>query len=210
VVDGVTYPDDTTMTALADAIAERARTAFVLRPGELYRLKQPYRGLGLSEVDREDARVTSALGDWFERVVDPATARARHVDALAATAKLLLVSQELDAAEARLREALALDPDHVEALFQAGWAAVMRDRWQDACVLFERASSRDARHFDARNNTAWALGRLGRWQEALAILDMLVVVRPDWKLVHTNRAWVLRGLGRVEEAVAADEKARTL
>jgi hypothetical protein len=257
VVDGATYPDDTTMTALANAIAARAHAQFVLRPGELYRLRQPlrgylagdvlrfietvdirpndtpyhrfeaadphlgrgpshvdgnrgYHGLGLSEVDPEDARITNALPDWFEHVVDPVTARARRIDALAAAAKLLLAHKELDAAEARLQEALALDPDHVEALFQAGWAAVMRDRWQDAYVLFERASSRDARHLDARNNTAWALGRLGRWQEALAILDVLLVVRPDWKLVHTNRAWVLRGLGRVEEAAEEDARAAIL
>jgi hypothetical protein len=257
VVDGATYPDDTTMTALADAIAARAHAQFVLRPGELYRLKQPlrgylagdvlrfldtvdirpndtpyhrfeaadpalgrgpdyvdgnrrYRGLGLSEVDAEDAKVTSALGAWFEHVVDPATARARRVDALAAGAKLLLANKEIDAAEALLQEALGLDPDHVESLFQAGWAAVMRDRWQDAYVLFERASSRDARHLDARNNTAWALGRLGRWQEALAILDVLLVVRPDWKLLHENRAWALRGLGRLEEATEEAARAAKL
>ncbi len=257
VVDGATYPDDTTMTALADVIAARAYAQFPLRPGDHYRLNRPYggylagdvlrflgtedirpddtpyhrfealdqhlgrgselvdgtrryRGLGLSEVDPEDARVTSALADWFEHVVDPATARARHVDALAGAAKLLLASKELDAAEARLREALTLDADHIEARFQAGWLCVARDRWPDAYAHFEHVSSRDARHLDAKNNTAWALGRLGRWQEALAILDVLLVARPGWRLLHENRAWVLRGLGRVEEATAEDARAATL
>ena len=169
-----------------------------------------FRGIALYEGDAAHALVLQSPGDWFELVVDAQTARARHVDTLVAAARVLLGADFIDDAEVRLREALALDPDHVDALFQSGWAAVKRGSWQDAHALFERVCALDPRHLDARNNTAWALGRLGRWLEALPVLDALVLERPDWKLAHSNRAWVLRGLGRVDEASVEEERARGL
>jgi hypothetical protein len=256
VVDGVTYPDDTPMAALADVIAGKARTCFDLRIGELYRLKQArggllagdvlrfrrsgevhdgsgfyeletadphlgrgdslldgrtrFRGLTLYDADPEDARVVQSPGDWFTPVVDPAARNARHVESLVGVGKHLLDHGEIDAGDARFQAALAVDPDHVVALFQSGWVASKRDRWSEAHALWERASSLDAGHLDAKMNTGWALGRLGRWQEALAIFDALIVDRPAWVLARTNRAWVLENLGRIEESAAENARALAL
>jgi tetratricopeptide (TPR) repeat protein len=172
-----------------------------------------YYGLGLSEVSADDAGVMNAMQDWFECIEDelePAKARARRVDALAAVGRHLREHGAIEAALVRFVEALTLDGNHVMATFQRGWVAAQQDRWPDALAFFSRTVELDPTNIDARNNTAWALGRLGRWEEALTMLGALAAEHPKFVYAHRNRAWVLRSLGSLDEAVSACDEALRL
>lgn len=86
-----------------------------------------------------------------------------------------LREKDLDAAEAAYREAIAIDPDHTEALHSIGYVEISRGRFEEAVNALQRALDRDPAHRNASQLLGNAYLGLQRYSDAkrafLAVLD---------------------------------------
>jgi tetratricopeptide (TPR) repeat protein len=140
-------------------------------------------------------------------------ARATVADApLSVQSHALLATTLVDRGEHHeaLREfdaALAIYPDHIDALFNAGVAHMTLKENAEALRLFDRVVALEPTRFAAWvNEAAIRIGR-GESKEALEAADRAVALRPTASNGHVMRGFALRGLGRLADARTAFQDA---
>src|SRR5262249_55076964 len=75
--------------------------------------------------------------------------------------------------------ALALKPDYIEALIQAGVMLKVLGRPDEALASYEAAIAARPDHFDAHYYRGDQLATMGRFDEAVAAFDTALKLRPD-------------------------------
>ena len=110
-------------------------------------------------------------------------------------------------AETLYREALADDPENIDALHFRGVVAYQRGQHSQAIELISQALSRNRANPSAHNNLGNALAAQGNKATALsAYLDALAL-QPDYADALSNLADVLRSSGKLERAIACYRRA---
>lgn len=127
---------------------------------------------------------------------------------LLALVQSLLGKSEL--ALASFDRALAVQPNHAEALSNRG--VVLRDLklLDEALDSYDRALAARPEHAEALSNRGLALHDLKRFEEALVSYDRALAVRPNYAIALFNRGLTLHELSRFEEALASYNRALAL
>jgi tetratricopeptide (TPR) repeat protein len=156
------------------------------------------------------ARTVSRNPVWRDNL---ALARATVADApRSVQAHALLATALMDRGEHRdaLREfdaALAIYPDHIDALFNAGVAHMLLKEDADALRLFDRVIALEPKRFAAWVNEAAIRSGRREYGDALEAADRAVALQPNASNGHIMRGFALRGLGRLAEARTAFQTA---
>lgn len=119
---------------------------------------------------------------WFDRGVD-AEADGRPADASHA-----------------YRQAVALDPDFVEAWFNLGNAEYDVDDRRAAAIAYERAVAIDPAYAEAWNNLGNVRGELGELTAAIDAYHRALAIEPTYADAHYNLADTLALLGDADGA----------
>jgi general secretion pathway protein A len=119
-------------------------------------------------------------------------------------------SGQLDEAIAAFREAVLLEPDYVNALFNLGVALLEKGEPLDAVAALRKATALAPDHGLAHRTLGIALRQSGDLAAAAAALRRAVDLSPMDAVALRHLANVLRESGEVDEAVAATRKAVTL
>ena len=110
-------------------------------------------------------------------------------------------------ADALYREALADDPENIDAVHFRGVVAYQRGAHSQAVELISQALSRNRANPSAHNNLGNALAAQGNKAAALsAYLDALAF-QPDYADALCNLGDVLRSSGKIERAIACYRRA---
>lgn len=104
-------------------------------------------------------------------------------------------------AEALYREALAKDPENVDAWHFLGVIALQRGDPAQAVELISHALSRNASNAAAHNNLGNALAALGKRPESLNAYLEAIALQPEYADALSNLGNVLRSLGKLEKAI---------
>jgi tetratricopeptide (TPR) repeat protein len=106
--------------------------------------------------------------------------------------------------------ALAIRPNHAEALRNRG--TVLRDvnRRADALASYVKALAIEPDHPVALNGHGLVLAEMGRFEEALTSYDRAIALRPDYVEALSNRGLALQGLNRLDEALTNYDRAIAL
>ena len=115
-----------------------------------------------------------------------------------------------DLALANYDRALALQPQHAEALSNRGNTLKALERYDEALESYDRALSLQPNYAAALINRGAALYDLKRYHEALESYDRALALRPDAVDALYNRGGVLHELKRYDEAIASYDRALTL
>ena len=108
-------------------------------------------------------------------------------------------------------QALAVQPDLFEALYNRGILLWEMKRDEDALASLEKAIAIRPGYAATWNNRGNVLRNLGRPEEALASFDQALALKPDFPGAHYNRANVLLlNLKRAGEALADYDRALAL
>ena len=153
---------------------------------------------GSRELSEETIRLnilgTAYLGQqkWTEAGAEFDRALAsRPADPLLLTNRAIAYNQagEIDLAAERLREALAVEPDHLQANYNLGLIESRSGNFEAAVGHFEVVARQDARDLFTQYYLASSLSRVGRDDEAVAAYRAALELDPD----HVS---TLYGLGR--------------
>ena len=106
--------------------------------------------------------------------------------------------------------ALALLPQHAEALSNRGNTLKALKRFDEALLSYDRALALQPDYALALTNRGAVLFDLERYDEALASYDRSLAIRPEQAEALYNRAGTLHRLKRYEEAVASYDRAIAL
>lgn len=116
----------------------------------------------------------------------------------------------LEDAIAAYRQALALNPTHVEALNNLGAALADLKRWDEATASYRRALELKPKLPEIQNNLAVALREQGHLDEAIALYREAVALKPSYAEAHTNLGVALADLKQWEEAATCYRQALRL
>ena len=162
-------------------------------PEKLRRAFAAYLSGNLSEAERLSRAVAAAKPDLFD---------AWHL--------LGFIQAAMRRSEKALQaydRALALQPNHVEAIVNRGAALHDLGRFEDALAAADRAITLNGAYPPAHANRGLALQALRRSEEALAAYDRAIALKRDYADAHANRAAALVALNRREEALASYDRA---
>jgi tetratricopeptide (TPR) repeat protein len=129
--------------------------------------------------------------------------RDNRAEELAEQARALFQKGRFKEAEACLREAIDLDPDHGAWRMNLGVTLQALGRTDEALRCFELASARSPDHAEPRVAAAVAAASLQRWQLALKWAEEATQRKPDIDAAWAVRVESLRRLGRREDASLA-------
>jgi len=107
------------------------------------------------------------------------------------------------------REALALDPDHVETLHLMGLVALHARQYDHAIAWTARANQQDL-ETDYLQSLGTALTQQGLHQEAFKAFDLAVKLKPADAEAWASHGNALANLGRPAEALSSYERALAL
>src|ERR1700749_1729912 len=155
---------------------------------------------GISTMNRKQRRAAEAAGKR-------AGASDPRVAGLFAAGLAHHQAGRLAQAETFYREALALQPDHADALHLLGVIASEAGHPDIAVDLIDRAIACDRFNPTYHSNRGLALASLQRHAEAIASYDRPLSLRPGNAEVHYNRGNALLALGRPQQALEAFERA---
>ena len=124
------------------------------------------------------------------------TAYKAHV----ALAEIDLAEGNAEAAEQRLRNALALRPDWSPGFERMGTALVRQKRYGDAIGWFEKALADRHDDTDALQGLGTALAHVGRLEEAILAWKTAVEIGVRSAQLHEDVARALAALGRKKQA----------
>lgn len=153
---------------------------------------------------KEQAILTQAEGELLTEqdrygeameVYDEALRQGYNADLLYARAMLAEKMDRLDILESDLREILAEEPEHAQALNALGYTLADRtDRYQEAYDLIKRALEISPDDFYILDSMGWVLYRLGRLDEATDYLRKAIGMRPDPEIAaHLGEVLWVRG-----------------
>ena len=157
-----------------------------------------------SQGEKERAILTQAEGELLTEqdrygeamtVYDEALSKGYNADLLYARAMLAEKMDRLDILESDLREILAEEPEHAQALNALGYTLADRtDRYQEAYDLIKRALEINPGDFYVLDSMGWILYRLGRLDEATDYLRRAIALRPDPEIAaHLGEVLWVRG-----------------
>ncbi|THD53799.1 MAG: tetratricopeptide repeat protein [Bradyrhizobium sp.] len=107
-------------------------------------------------------------------------------------------------------KALAIYPDHFDALNDRGRTLLDMWRADEALTDFRKAIALDPNSVATLNNCGIALILLRRYEEALTILDRALSITPEMVEIFNNKGNALKDLGRLDEALANYDRAIAL
>ncbi len=113
----------------------------------------------------------------------------------------------LDEAIAAFREALALEPGYVDALYNLGVTLLDKGELGEAIETLQRATAESPNHGLAQRSLGIALSKSGQLIEAAASLDRAVALLPNDVFALRHLARVLLDSGEVDRAINATRKA---
>ena len=109
---------------------------------------------------------------------------------------------DLDAAEAHLRRALALDPRCLPAHHYGYNLMTAAGRFDDALARWDRAVELAPMWVLLHASRGWIHYYARRWNDALAAFEVAAAMEPTYALNRLWRGWTLDAMGRGEEAIA--------
>ncbi|MFO0972277.1 MAG: tetratricopeptide repeat protein [Phycisphaerae bacterium] len=104
------------------------------------------------------------------------------------------------------QQALAEDPQNVDALARLGVACNRMRRFEEAIRAFARAIEIDPNRATLHNNLGFSYVLTGRLADAETSFRHALALKPDYQRAHMNLGAVLAQTGRSTEAVAEFEK----
>ncbi|WP_316204929.1 MULTISPECIES: tetratricopeptide repeat protein [unclassified Bradyrhizobium] len=110
-------------------------------------------------------------------------------------------------AQAVCAQALALVPDHFDALHLLGVSALESGQPDLAEQALTQAVAAEPRHAEALANLGLALFGRKRYQEARAVQERAIAARPNFAAALTGLGNTLMKMGLLEEALQAHERA---
>ena len=116
----------------------------------------------------------------------------------------------LSEADALYREALAEDPENIDALHFRGVIAYQRGNYPQAVQLISKALSHNASNASAYNNLGNALAAQGKRLESLSAYLDAVALQPDYADALCNLGDVLKSSGKIEKAIACYRRALSI
>ncbi len=131
-------------------------------------------------------------------------------DALHLLAVVQTIMGNKEAALANYDRALAVRPDHAEAVFNRGATLQELKRFEEALTSYDRALAVRPDYAEALSNRGNTLKELRRFEEALASYDRALTVRPDYAEALFNRGVTLHELKRFDKALASYDRALTV
>jgi tetratricopeptide (TPR) repeat protein len=157
--------------------------------------------------DRDDWLIAAfRTSNAEERLALCRRAAAAHRDDAAVQLALGSASmelQDLDAAQAAIEQALALDDTWEAAYFEYGKLWLRRDDMERARQAFAEAGRRMPSFSAAFSNLGATLGELGRSEDALRAFRHALDYDPNGYLILNNIGVVSRELGRLGDSEAA-------
>jgi tetratricopeptide (TPR) repeat protein len=135
---------------------------------------------------------------------------ADYFDALHLVAIIRSRQRRLDAALASYDRAVALRPNHTDALCNRGATLHELKRFDEALASYNRALALQPDHVGALYNRGVTLHELNRFDEALASYDRALALQPDHAGALCNRGNTLHELKRFREALASYNRALAL
>jgi Flp pilus assembly protein TadD len=208
------------MTSVARAHAERARLAEARkalldgeRAGSIVEAEQAY--LHALELQPGYARAQMALGILYARAGDLQKAQQLLHDATLSDPDsadshynyALVLGR---AGESELLEAIALQPDHIEARMQLGLLLMNRGDLAGAAKNYEEVLRKQPDSAEASNNLGLVWLRSNDAAQAKQALEKAVRLKPDYAAAHYNLALALEQLGEVHAAQAEFAEASRL
>jgi len=169
----------------------------------------------LADSDPGDVQTWSALGDCYRTANRYADAAKAYSNAIAATKTpvkkdwILFFSRaaaedkagDWKAAEADLKQALALSPDEAQALNYLGYSWVDRGRDStEALAMLERARSLKPYDGYIIDSVGWAYYKLGRYGDAAKTLEDAVLLVPGDPTINDHYGDALWKVGRKLDA----------
>ncbi len=109
--------------------------------------------------------------------------------------------RDWDAAEERLRKALAIWPDMNVALRLMGHLYTQRGQFDQAIVIFERARKGDPFNAEIYNNLAAAFLHKRAFERAEELLTTALQIRPGFAPAHLNMGLLYLVWGRYDQAI---------
>ena len=123
----------------------------------------------------------------------------------------LLRLREPHAAEAAVKKALSIDPNHVEAWTLLGWIdSEIRGDFDAAIKEYSKVVELRPDLPEAYNNLGVAQKRKGDLAKAADSFDKALKVKPDYTAAISNRGWVFAVQNRWSDARREFEKALTI
>lgn len=149
-----------------------------------------------------DLRPPEPTGD-AARATGPAVLAAAHLS----RGEALKRENRLEEALACYDQALAIQPEHLEAWGHRGLVLQRLGRPEQALASYDRVLALRPDYAQVHMNRGVALQAMRRPDEALASYDQALAWKPDYAMAHCNRGNALRELNRQEEAVASYDRA---
>ena len=120
---------------------------------------------------------------------------------------VLKAGSQLDEAVTCYRQALALKPDFVEALFNLGSVLQQQRQLEEAIACYQQALAIKPSYAEVHNDLGIALMALGKLDEAVASFNQALIHKPDYAEAHNNLGVGLKNQGKIEEASACYRQA---
>lgn len=126
--------------------------------------------------------------------------RLAEIMALLRDANRLMVNREWDAAEAKIRNALAVWPENNTALRMLGALYLQRGQFDQSILILERARRADPFNVDAFANLGIAYMQKGQFEQAEDLFLAAIELRPDIAVTHINLGLLYILWGKYEQA----------
>lgn len=126
-----------------------------------------------------------------------------HPEAMRLLAKIALVYDALDDAEALLFGVVQLAPDHHAARQDYTDVLIKRQKYGAAFTQVSQLRAADSENLGVMSQEATALCGLGRHQEAIALYQAMIAQVPEDADVHLWQGHALKTIGQFEAAIEA-------
>jgi Tfp pilus assembly protein PilF len=113
----------------------------------------------------------------------------------------LQLEGSIEEAISHYRQALHLDPDHVQAHNNIGTALKLQGKLEEAVAHYHQVLSRDPNYAEAHYNLAIALEAQGLSEDSAKHYRQALQTKPDYAKAHNNLANILLAQGKVDEAL---------
>ncbi len=149
----------------------------------------------------------SAALDWVQRAIDASPGMPGRSSLYSNFGNILRAQGCFDAALTAFAQALALDPDNVDALSNQGDTLRLQGRLGPAEQVLQRASTLAPSRADVRNNLAAVQQQGGRTAAAAQSYLRALELDPTLAVAHYNLACILGDAGELAQAAAHHEQA---